>query len=408
MNMPRVLYVMANELRARRRDHTLLVIAFVGPLVFATITSLAFAGLTVTRPVRLVVVDGSAALAAGGPARSGVVASLRHDPRMREIATVDGVATEQEARRRILDNEADAGIVLPPGSGGPGGPGGLEQAAGGSAGTAPRGLTATVLESERKPVAAGVAEAVVQYGGGRLFVDRVVIATLRGTVDDPAATLRGFHPHNPVSLVDVPASARLLRSATYYGFSMAVVLLLFSVTPMAKSLWEDRRSNALRRLLSMGIGRGTIVAGKALVAQVIGMVSVAAVWVTTRLVFGSQWGAPAAVLLLIAATVGVAVALSFAIGALVRTEEQMDGLTALVTFLLVLLGGNFVPPASMPPAMRDISLFTPNGWELRGFVDLATTNGGIGLILTPLVILLAVIGALWLIAAARLRTLMSP
>ncbi|HEX6470700.1 MAG TPA: ABC transporter permease [Streptosporangiaceae bacterium] len=402
MIMPRVLYVMANELRARRRDHTLLVIAFVGPLLFATITSLAFAGLTVARPVRLVVVDGSATSAAGGPARAGVVASLRSDPRMRQIATVDGAATEQEARRRILDNEADAGIVLPAGAGG------LTQAAGGSPATAPRNVTVTVLESERKPVAAGVAEAVVQYGGGRLFVDQVVIATLRGTVDDPAATLRGFHPHNPVSLVDVPASARLLRSATYYGFSMAIVLLLFSVTPMAKSLWEDRRSNALRRLLSMGVGRGTIVAGKALVAQLIGMVSVAAVWVTTRLVFGSHWGPPAPLLLLIAATVGVAVALSFAIAALVRTEEQMDGLTALVTFLLVLLGGNFVPPAAMPPAMRDISLFTPNGWELRGFVDLATTNGGVGLILTPLVVLLAVIGVLWLIAAARLRTLMSP
>jgi ABC-2 type transport system permease protein len=186
------------------------------------------------------------------------------------------------------------------------------------------------------------------------------------------------------------------------------VFLLFSVTPVAKSLWADRQSNVLQRILSMGVSRWTTVVGKALVGQVIGMLSITAVWVTTQVVFDAHWGSPAAVLLLMAVTSSVAVALSFAIASVVRTEEQHDGLTALVTFLLVLAGGNFVTPTSMPSALRSLTLFTPNGWEMRGFLDLATSAGGIELIYSPLLILLVITVVLWLAIAAQIRNLMSP
>lgn len=382
MRWPKVLFIAAHELRARIRDRTLLIVAFAGPIMFAAITGLAFSALDLEQPFRLVVVEGPA-----GDPSTGAIASLKSDPRVREFATVEVASTEQEARNRIKDGSADAGIVV---SAGPG-----------------AAQRVTILENQEEPIAAGVTEAMVQVGGGRQFVDQVVVATLRDTVRDPGK-LRGFSPHNPISLTDVSASARPLRSTTYFGFSMAMVFLLFSVMPVAKSLWADRQSNVLHRFLSSGVSPWAIVAGKALVGQVIGMLSITTVWVATHFLFDADWGPPSAVVPLIAVTAAVAVSLSFAIAAVARTEAQIDGLTPLVTFLLVLAGGNFVPPTSMPSVLQSLTLLTPNGWEIRGFLDSATASGGIELIYTPLLVLLTFSTLLWLLAAARIRTLMSP
>jgi ABC-2 type transport system permease protein len=177
---------------------------------------------------------------------------------------------------------------------------------------------------------------------------------------------------------------------------------------MAKSLWAERQNNTLQRLLASGVSRWTIVTGKALAAQLTGMLSVATVWAVTVVAFHADWGDPAAVLLLIAVTVSATVALSFGIASVIRSEESMDGLVALVTFVLVLAGGNFVAPSSLPGALRRVSLATPNGWALRGFLDLSTSSGGISAIGTSVLVLLGFAAAIWLLVATRLRALMSP
>ncbi|MGZ4697124.1 MAG: hypothetical protein ACXVGT_06585 [Oryzihumus sp.] len=73
----------------------------------------------------------------------------------------------------------------------------------------------------------------------------------------------------------------------------------------------------------------------------------------------------------------------------------------MLTFGLVLLGGNFIFISAAPPTLRTLSLFTPNGWALRAFTDLA---GGAGwtAALPPLLAILA-FGAAAMGAAVLLR-----
>ncbi len=54
-----------------------------------------------------------------------------------------------------------------------------------------------------------------------------------------------------------------------------------------------------------------------------------------------------------------------------RTERQADGFASMLTFGLVLLGGNFVFIGGAPPLVRTLALLTHNGWALRAFTDLA-------------------------------------
>jgi ABC-2 type transport system permease protein len=379
--------VVLNEVRNRLRDHTLLVIALVAPVLFAVITSFAFASFNQSQPVRLVVTDRSP-----DPGRDSLLLAIQAAPQVRKVAVVDIVSSPSAARARVADGGADAGLILPAGAGL--GSGGIPRLAG----------AAEVLESQQKPIGAAVAEAVLQTIGGQEWLDHVVLASLSGTAADPPAVT----PHNPVSLTDVQASSRVLNAATYYGSSMAIVFLLFSVMPAAKSLWAERQNNTLRRLLSSGIGGWVIVAGKAVAAQVTGMLSMFSVWAVTVLAFHADWGSPGPVALLITVTVAAAVAISFAIASLVRTEQSLDGLVATATFVLVLIGGNFVPPADLPGGLRLAGLFTPNGWALRGFLDLATGSGAIGTIAVPLLTLLGFTAGIWLFTATRMRALVTP
>jgi ABC-2 type transport system permease protein len=391
MTVPRFLDVTLHELRGRSRDFTLLMVAVAGPVIFAAITSLAFASFDHPRPVRLAITTGSPS-----SVRNDLVRAVRDDPRLRQVAVVDVLTSDAAVRAAIRDGRDDAGLILP------------SQARLEPDGSPRLGAGAELLVSQQQPLGAEVAAATLQTLDGEQWLDQLVLRTLGGIVPDPPRTLRGFAPHNPVAVTDVQASSRTLTAATYYGASMAMVFLLFVTAPVAKSLWSERRNNTLDRLLASGVSRWAIVSGKALAAQVIGMVSVGVVWGTSTVVFHADWGSPAGVAALMTLTVGAAVALSFGLACLVRTEASLDGLVAAVTFVLVLAGGNFVAPPALPAILRRISLATPNGWALRGLLDLATSGGAAGAIALPALVLVLFIAVVWLGVASRLRALVSP
>jgi ABC-2 type transport system permease protein len=109
------------------------------------------------------------------------------------------------------------------------------------------------------------------------------------------------------------------------------------------------------------------------------------------------------VLALIVALSLTMVALTALVIAAARTERQADGWASMLTFGLVLLGGNFVFIGGAPPLVRTLALLTPNGWALRAFTDLA---GGAAwtAALTPLAAILAfALGAGALAFALRRR-----
>lgn len=54
--------------------------------------------------------------------------------------------------------------------------------------------------------------------------------------------------------------------------------------------------------------------------------------------------------------------------------------------------------------MQRLAQFTPNGWAMRGFTDLATTGGGFGAVAQPVLAILAfcvVVGGVAMALASR-------
>jgi ABC-2 type transport system permease protein len=186
---------------------------------------------------------------------------------------------------------------------------------------------------------------------------------------------------------------------------MAIFFLFFTVSFGARSILIERRQGTLRRLLASAAPPGAVIAGKALAAFVLGVVSVLVMWLATSLVFGADWGDPLAVVALTVSSVLAAIGITALVVTLARTDEQADGYSSLVVFTLALLGGNFIYLAQLPDLLQRLSLLTPNGWALRGFVDLVADGGGLSTVAAPVAVTAAfglITGAVALVRARRM------
>jgi ABC-2 type transport system permease protein len=111
----------------------------------------------------------------------------------------------------------------------------------------------------------------------------------------------------------------------------------------------------------------------------------------------------ALVLAAAAAATGIA---TFVVG-FAKTEEQAGGAIAIVAMSLAVLGGSFFPLSSAPEGLAALSNLTPHAWFLRGVNDLAA-DGGIGTVLGPLAILVAVAVISGGLGLARARRVVVP
>jgi ABC-2 type transport system permease protein len=188
--------------------------------------------------------------------------------------------------------------------------------------------------------------------------------------------------------VTQPAGTQTLTGTSYYAPAMGIFFMFFAIGFGARGFFLERTGGTLERLTAAPIGPGTILAGKSLATFVYGVASLGTVAVVTSLVFGASWGPPLVVLALILAMALTMVGLTALVITVARTERQADGLASMLTFGLVLLGGNFVFVGGAPPLVRTLALLTPNGWALRAFTDLA---GGAAwtAVMVPLMAILA-------------------
>jgi ABC-2 type transport system permease protein len=146
-----------------------------------------------------------------------------------------------------------------------------------------------------------------------------------------------------------------------------------------------RRMGLWQRLRAAPLAKATLVGSRIASGTVIGILVLSIVYAAAIAAFGVRiegnvigfFGMIVA-LALLAATFGLLIA---AIG---RTPETTRGLAILVTLLLVMLSGAWVPSFLFPEWLQRISLFVPTRWAVDG-LDAMTWRGlGIQAVLLPL------------------------
>ena len=323
----------------------------------------------------------------------GVLAS----PGLRDLVTVREV-DPGEARALVDRGEVDAAFLLPAGLSAS-----VQQG---------RPATVTVVEAGENPIAGQVARSLAEAYAAELTATGLAVTTALDAAGRPPTEAearrlgeRAAAGRLPVRLAEGQVGGRTIEAANYFGPSMAIFFLFFTVSFGARSVLAERQQGTMRRLLATAAPPGGVLAGKALAAFVLGTSSVLVMWLATTVVFGADWGDPVAVVALTVSSVLSAIGITALVVTLARTDEQAEGYSSLVVFTLALLGGNFVYLAQLPEALQRVSLLTPNGWALRGFVDLVADGGGLATVALPVAVTLAVglvTGALALYRARRM------
>ena len=385
------LLVAGKDLRQRLRDRSALVIAFIAPFVLAAIIGLAFGGDDAFRASYAV------ADADRGPVAAGFTDGVLASPGLRDLVTVREV-DPGEARALVDRGEVDAAFLLPAGL-----TAAVQQG---------RPATVTVVEAGDNPIAGQVARSLAEAYAAELTATGLAVTTALDAAGRPSAEAvarrrgeRAAAGRLPVRLAEGQVGGRTIEAASYFGPSMAIFFLFFTVSFGARSVLAERRQGTMRRLLATAAPPGGVLAGKALAAFTLGTSSVLVMWLATTVVFGADWGDPVAVVALTVSSVLSAIGITALVVTLARTDEQADGYSSLVVFTLALLGGNFVYLAQLPETLQRVSLLTPNGWALRGFVDLVADGGGLATVAAPVAVTLAVglvTGALALHRARRM------
>lgn len=378
--------LLKHELRLRRLDRAGLLIAVLAPVGLIALTSAAFGDLDQPDRVTIAVAD-----AGDGSVAELLASRFSDDPSLRQVATVAVYGSHDQARAAVADGRQEAGLLLP------------AELTVGSRTLSQSSRQVVVLESAEKPIASAVAGYVAQQVSARVSTAALTGRLLEQGAGAAAvpATLRNAQP---LSLVDLPVSADRLRAASYFGPSMATLLLFFSVGFAGRSLWQEQATGTARRQRVIGVPQGAAVAAKLVVGLVYGAATMTAAWLACVVGFRAGWGPAPGVLLLIVAVTLAAVALSFALATLARSESQLESMAACVIFTFAILGGSFIPPAATPDGLRSLAALTPTGQVQQGFVDLVTTGDAAAAVQPASWLLLFALGCL-LLGAARVGRL---
>ncbi|MCY3719917.1 MAG: ABC transporter permease [Anaerolineaceae bacterium] len=172
----------------------------------------------------------------------------------------------------------------------------------------------------------------------------------------------------------VPGMATFYALFNVMGGGMAVIM-------------RERREGTLARMAILPLRRREILAGKILARVVTGILQfliIFAVGFAMGLDVGRE---PTPLALLTLVYVLCVTALGIALAGLIRSDEQVALLSALIAMTMAALGGAWWPLSLAPPFMQLIGKLTPVAWAMEGFHHLIWRDGGLPELLPSLAVL---------------------
>lgn len=350
--------IASKDLKLRVRDRSAFIIGIFAPLALALIFNVVFGGAfggDLDLNYGIVDQDGGEVSAAFG--------DLLSEIEREGILTLTRYQTADEAEASVEEGDIAAFFLMEEG---------LSDAV--LAGEAAEVRVIGDIDAQTSTqIASSIAE---QFGGGVSATQLAVITSFSLIQGPPPPEAAGWGEEAAgrgpsYVLNDSSAETRQLDGPTYFAAGMAVFFLFFTVSFGVVGLLEEEREGTLARLLAAPIGRTSVVAGKALLSFVLGVISMTVLIVATQLLMGANWGAPLGVVLLVVAGVSAAVGIMGVTAAVARTPDGAGNLGGIIAVTLGLLGGVFFPVGQGDDFLSRLSYLTPHAWFMRGLGDLA-------------------------------------
>jgi len=220
---------------------------------------------------------------------------------------------------------------------------------------------------------------------------------------------------NPISAgVSIPFTTReeavtSRQGLPYNGYAhsfagMAVQFILFLGIDVGIGMLLLRQRGLWRRFRAAPLSRTVLLSSRATSAAAISMAILMVVFGFARVVFGVRAeGSLGGFLLICAAFSLMTASFGLLIAALGNSPETARGLSILVTLLMVMLGGAWVPAFLFPQWLQQLTLFIPTRWAVDG-LDAVTWRGlGLASAIAPTAVLLGSAVLFGVVAVWRFR-----
>ncbi len=184
----------------------------------------------------------------------------------------------------------------------------------------------------------------------------------------------------PFTTQEVKATPRNDPGAGYNGYAhafagMGVQFILLLGVDFGIALLTLRRLGLWQRLRAAPLSRPQVLGSRMASCALIAFFVFAVILAVGVAAFGVRvHGSLPGLVLLIAAYALVTASFGLMIAALGRTPETTRGLAILVTLLMVMLGGAWVPSFIFPPWLQALSAWVPTHWAVDG-LDAMTWRG---------------------------------
>lgn len=362
----------ATDLVQRVRDRSVLIFAIAVPLALMFVFNLVFGA---TEDIKLEAVT----VAVAAPPDDAMAAVVTDAIRSLDGDAFDVTVDELDAvtaRARVDDGDAAVAILLPDGFG-----------------AAVRSGTPVTVEAVRGEGASLETDVVLSV------VDGVLEQFAAGAVAARAGEAEGVPPEQlgrlaeqaatggpAYELVEGEAASEQLDAGAALVAGQAGLFLLFTVSFGVTGLLIERETGTLARLRSMPMPSWYVVAAKALVSVVLGVVATAVLLTAGGFLFDADFGSPLAVGLLIVCATTAGTSVMFLIARVARTAEQAGITTSIVALVLGIGGGAFMP-VSAGGSLATVLDLNPVAALLRG-LGITSSGGGIADLGVPIAIML--------------------
>lgn len=172
----------------------------------------------------------------------------------------------------------------------------------------------------------------------------------------------------------IPAGYQLSLPGVMIMYLM-MNLLIFGGTAVA----AERREGVLRRIASLPVSRGALVAGKVFGLMLLALVQIVLFLLAGRYLFGVRMGDQLpGILLVLAVFAWVAASLGVLVGSVVHSEDKVVGLCLMASLSMAAIGGCWWPLEIVPEGIRTLAHAIPTGWAMDALHQLITFGAGLG------------------------------
>ena len=179
----------------------------------------------------------------------------------------------------------------------------------------------------------------------------------------------------------------------------AIMMLLFSIVSIGGGLLDEKENGTFKRLITAPVKPMHLLFGKLLMSICVAVVQLFIMFLFAWIAFDLHiFKAVPSLLAMIFCTAFAVSSFGVFLVSIVKTRQQLSGISTLIIMTMSALGGSMIPLFIMPAFMQKIAVVSLNYWGIQGFYDIFWRNLPFIDILPRMLVLIGIGGVMLLIS----------